>query len=57
VEHLRAVETRGLSEEERAAAEAVVDLDAAENDCPACGATMPGGAARCPDCGLRFGPG
>ncbi len=45
-----------MTEEERAAAEAVVDLDAAENTCPACGFTVPGGAERCPDCGLRLGP-
>ena len=54
--HLREAELRGLSPEERAAAEAVFDLDAAENACPACSATVPGGSERCPDCGLRLGP-
>lgn len=54
--HLRELERRGMSEEERIAAEAVVDLEADGNACPACGAAVPGGAERCPDCGLRFGP-
>ena len=34
--------------------DAVVDLDAAENDCPACGERFTTGAARCPGCGLRL---
>ncbi|MBC8327310.1 MAG: hypothetical protein H8E31_01020 [Planctomycetes bacterium] len=45
-----------MSPEERAAAEATFDLDAESNDCPACGFQVPGGAERCPDCGLRLGP-
>ena len=33
----------------------VVDRDAEETSCPACHATFPGSASRCPDCGLNFG--
>lgn len=38
----------------RARAETVVDLDAESTSCPACGSAVPGGAARCPSCRLRF---
>lgn len=37
------------------AASHVIDLDAAENQCPACMETIPGGSLRCPGCGLRLG--
>jgi uncharacterized OB-fold protein len=37
------------------AADGMVDLDAAEARCPACGALFATSAARCPGCGLRFG--
>jgi rubrerythrin len=39
----------------RKAAQHVIDLDAAENDCPACGRRFAGHPARCPGCGLRIG--
>jgi len=44
----------GASDEERAAAAAVVDLDADELTCPACGDTF-ASAGRCPGCGLNLG--
>lgn len=37
------------------AAEHVIDLDADEASCPACGAGIPQGRLRCPGCGLRIG--
>jgi len=46
---------RDLDPEQRAAAELVVDLDAEESTCPACLSPIPGGATRCPGCGLRLG--
>lgn len=45
----------GLDDEVRQAAEATVDLDAAEWTCPACGTSFDGGAERCPGCGLKLG--
>ena len=48
-------EDRGLSDVERSAARAVVDFDAPEAACPACGTTFPTSSTRCPDCGLNFG--
>lgn len=53
--HLHALERRSMTPAELAAADAVVDLDAEQNECPACGAIVPGGSERCPDCGLRVG--
>ena len=44
-----------MSPEEQAAADAVIDLDADENSCPACLGTIPKQAPRCPSCGLRLG--
>ncbi len=44
-----------MSEAERIAADAVIDLDADENTCPACMTKIPGGAKRCKGCGLRLG--
>ncbi|MBK8974534.1 MAG: hypothetical protein IPM29_01275 [Planctomycetes bacterium] len=45
-----------MSPEECAAADAVVDFDAEQASCPACGAQFETAAAtRCPDCGLNFG--
>ena len=45
-----------LADDERAAAETVVDLDAAEATCPACGTPFPtNDASRCPEGGLNFG--
>jgi hypothetical protein len=44
----------GTSAEALAAASRVVDLDAEESACPACEEPVPGGARRCPGCGLRF---
>ncbi len=44
-----------MSAEERAAADATIDLDAEESGCPACGGTIPQGARQCPECGLVFG--
>ncbi|HPF15146.1 MAG: hypothetical protein H6830_00810 [Planctomycetes bacterium] len=48
-------ELASMSPEEQAAAQSVIDLDAEQNSCPACLETIPGGAARCPGCGLRIG--
>lgn len=46
-----------MTEVELRAADHVVDLDAPELTCPACGAAFANEAAsRCPDCGLRLGP-
>jgi rubrerythrin len=53
--HLQA----GLSEQERAAiaaaAAAVIDFDAPEMTCPACGFAFATGPKECPDCGLFLG--
>lgn len=51
---LEAAELEGMDEAERRASAAVVDLDAPESACPACGGRIPGGSPRCPECGLRF---
>lgn len=40
------------SEAERRAATSVIDHNAAEITCPACGTTFATGPAECPDCGL-----
>jgi hypothetical protein len=45
----------GLSPEEAAAAELVVDLDAEETTCPACLTAFRPDVLSCPGCGLRFG--
>jgi len=45
----------GLSPEEAAAAEMVVDFDAEETTCPACMTTFKPDIPMCPGCGLRFG--
>ena len=44
-----------MSEAEMAAAEAVIDLDADSNSCPACLDSIPKGSTQCPGCGLRIG--
>ena len=45
-----------LPDDERFAAEAVVDLDADEATCPACMTPFPtSDTSRCPECGLNFG--
>ncbi len=43
------------SDEERAASDAVINFNAAEITCPACGTSFPTGPAECPDCGLFLG--
>lgn len=45
----------GLSEEEAATTELVVDFDAEETTCPACLTTFRPEVFTCPGCGLRFG--
>ena len=49
---------RGLTEEQKQAADIVMDFDADELTCPACLATFlntpPNGPDRCPDCGLNL---
>ena len=55
LESMRAVERAGMSPEELTAADAVIDLDADQNGCPACGGTIPREARMCPDCGLVLG--
>ncbi len=44
-----------MSPEECAAQDAVIDLEAESNACPACMDTIPQGSTRCPGCGLRIG--
>ena len=44
----------GLDDEARRAADAVIDLDAEENSCPACGDAWTSVPQRCPSCGLRI---
>jgi len=39
---------------ERRAAACVIDSNAAEITCPACGATFATGVSECPDCGLNL---
>lgn len=46
---------RAFSPAERAAADAVVNFDAAQMTCPACGTTFATGPSECPDCGLFLG--
>ena len=55
ISYLRELEHAGMSDVERQAAEAVIDLDADENRCPACLGTIPKAARMCPECGLRLG--
>jgi len=43
---------RNADAEERRAAESVVDHNAAEITCPACGLSFPTGPSECPGCGL-----
>ena len=45
----------GLDPEARQAAGAIIDLDADENACPACGGKLASIPGRCPDCGLNIG--
>lgn len=45
----------GLDPEQRKQAEAVIDLEADENACPACGTGFAGAPSHCPECGLRIG--
>lgn len=44
----------GQAQEDVAASDLTVDLDAEQTTCPACLGLVPGGSARCPSCGLRF---
>lgn len=46
---------RELEPDARVCAERSIDLDATENDCPACGSRFAGYPSRCPACGLRIG--
>lgn len=43
-----------MTERERASADAVIDLDAEENACPACLEPFAALPERCPSCGLRL---
>jgi rubrerythrin len=52
VDALRADWYANATDEERRANEQVVDLDAAEITCPACGETFASGPSECPECGL-----
>ena len=45
---------KGASDAERSAAQAVVNLDHDEIDCPACSARF-AKQGRCPECGLNLG--
>ena len=44
-----------IGEAARGHARTVVDLDAEENLCPACGASFRTAEGRCGDCGLKLG--
>ncbi len=53
---LKELSERGMTDQDRDAMETVVDFDADETTCPACGhAFPPAGVSACPDCGLSFG--
>ncbi|MCB9889704.1 MAG: hypothetical protein H6836_09005 [Planctomycetes bacterium] len=52
---MRAFHDQGLSPEQRAAADIVLDFGAPTMTCPACLAVFATGPDRCPDCGLFFG--
>lgn len=52
---LHNAERAGMSAAEQLAADAVIDLDADENSCPACLDSIPKGARSCPSCGLVLG--
>lgn len=52
---LQEKERAGMSEVEMTAADAVIDLDADSNGCPACLDPIPKGSVQCPSCGLRIG--
>lgn len=55
IECIRAHQLAGIDEVGRQAADAVVDFDADESACPACGAGFAtAGVTHCPECGLRF---
>ena len=54
-QHLAEQERARMSPEERDAADSIIDLDAEQNACPACGGTIPQARQRCPECGLRIG--
>ena len=45
----------GLSDEQLAAANSVIDFEAEEMTCPACLTTFATGPQECPDCGLFLG--
>ncbi len=49
---LRADWYANASDEERRASEQVVDHNAGEITCPACGETFSSGPSECPECGL-----
>jgi len=53
IELIRQQQSVGLSAAELAAADSVVDLDADEAQCPACGDSFTPGVRNCPGCGLR----
>ncbi|GEM_PF-1534961 len=52
---LRARADAELDDAGRRATSTVIDLEAEQNTCPGCFGTLPQGATRCPECGLRFG--
>lgn len=52
---LREHEESGLDQTALEAKRHVVDFDAPEAVCPACGTNFATTSARCPDCGLNFG--
>ena len=47
--------TRALDDHDLSGCDAVVDMDAGEATCPACGFTFQTSTTTCPDCGLCFG--
>ncbi len=55
LEQIEAHFTDGMTARERASVETVIDLDADENNCPACLEPFKGHPTRCPSCGLRIG--
>ena len=55
IQVLEAEWKNGLSEQQVAAANSVVDFSAEEMTCPACLTTFSTGPEECPDCGLFLG--
>ena len=53
--YMQDLERAKMSDVELRAADAVIDLEADQNECPACLGTIPKNARMCPECGLMLG--